>query len=243
MLAPSSARTARGTMTPHQSQPCPGRCLRLVTMPLRKVPRRPQGRNSRSSVQGSQRRASRATMNHESRPWSFQASRSGARYSFSMRAFRRSLPPSVKAIIVPQASSRTSIRPKASAPSRAPARRNVPRQMRNTRLTSRGRTRPRRPPASVDRAMSAKPARSHSGAEVLIHPRYRQMPPRVRMEANNMSLPESRGSPMNDRLANSTNPAAKAVRRSFPVARASPHVSKMRNRAARAVVRGSRRIG
>ena len=39
--------------------------MRLTTIPLKKVPIRPQGRNSKSSVQGSQRTASRATMIHE----------------------------------------------------------------------------------------------------------------------------------------------------------------------------------
>lgn len=107
-------------MALHHSQPWPGRCLRLTTIPLKKVPIRPQGRNSKSSVQGSQRTASRATMIHESCPCSFHASRAGARYSFSRRVFSSSRPPSPKAMNVPHARSRTSSSP-------TPERRRVPR--------------------------------------------------------------------------------------------------------------------
>ena len=238
MFAPSRARTASVTMALHHSQPWPGRCLRLTTIPLKKVPIRPQGRNSKSSVQGSQRTASRATMIHESCPCSFHASRTGARYSFSRRVFSSSRPPSPKAMNVPHARSRTSSSPNARAPSRAPARRNVPRQRRNTRLTSSGRTRPSRPPASADRATSAKPAKSHKGANALIHPRYKQMLARVRMAVNSMSLPEIRGNPIQAKPVRSTRPEAKAVRLSLPVARARAHVRRIRKSADRAEARG-----
>ena len=65
----------------------------------------------------------------------------------------------------------------------------------------------------------------------MIHPRYKQMPARVRMAVNSMSLPEIRGNPIQAKPVRSTRPEAKAVRLSLPVARARAHVRRIRKRA------------
>ena len=68
----------------------------------------------------------------------------------------------------------------------------------------------------------------------MIHPRYKQMPARVRMAVNSMSLPEIRGNPIQAKPVRSTRPEAKAVRLSLPVARARAHVRRIRKSADRA---------
>ena len=67
----------------------------------------------------------------------------------------------------------------------------------------------------------------------MIHPRYKQMPARVRMAVNSMSLPEIRGNPIQAKPVRSTRPEAKAVRLSLPVARARAHVRRIRKSADR----------
>ena len=77
----------------------------------------------------------------------------------------------------------------------------------------------------------------------MIHPRYKQMPARVRMTVNSMSLPEIRGNPIQAKPVRSTRPEAKAVRLSLPVARARAHVRRIRKSADRAEAMGRRYLG